>query len=119
MNNEGSDKAGYILDTIGDIITKFKKRLDKDNNHHYKELAGKINGLLQLVSSFDVTYPYQFKLDYTQLNPALATLNNIITRGLPTKAPVIMDEVFVKLGLTPNTSKEGTIQFQDFDDVFI
>src|SRR5215211_1316974 len=83
-------KAGYILDTVAKVITDFKATLDKRQPTDQNQLD-EINGLLQSVSSFDVEFPYKHNPDFKKLNPVLATLNNIVTRGLPTRAPVVLE----------------------------
>ena len=98
-------KAGYIVDSIAKIITDLAP----------KEKLDEINGLLQYVSSFDVEFFHTHSADFKILNPVLATLNNIITRGLPTKAPVIIEETFVSINLVePN--KEGELDFPSVQD---
>lgn len=86
-------KAGYIIDAIAKVLTDFKASLNKHTPADHKKLD-QINGLLQHASSFDVEFPYDYNLDFTKLNPVLATLNNIITRGLLTRAPVILEIIF-------------------------
>jgi ATP-dependent DNA helicase RecQ len=98
-------KAAYMLDSILDILDKKKSNLDKEKPKEQIEID-KINGLLQSVSSFDVQFPYTHQLNIKELNPILAILNNIITRGLPTFAPVFLEETFNGVKLTkPNTEE--------------
>ncbi len=112
-------KAGYIADSIAKIITDYKAKPDKNKTDE------QISGLLQYVSSFEVEFSrsYEHKLDFHNLNPVLATINNIITRGLPTRMPVIIEESFSEIGLTkpnesefelkfPNTNAEKKINFE-------
>lgn len=97
-------KAGYIIDSVSAKIAEHKNSLDANNQEGIKHL-NQIDGLLKHVSSFDVDFPYNHNLDFKNLNPVLATLNNIITRGLPTKAPLILEKLFLDLELIcPNTS---------------
>jgi ATP-dependent DNA helicase RecQ len=98
-------KAGYIVDSIAKIITDFKQNLDAGKPAEQSKID-QINGLLRYVSAFDVEFPYKHEPDYKNLNSVLATLNNIITRGLPTRAPVLIEELFSTIGLIePNTDK--------------
>ncbi len=90
-------KAGYIVDTIAKVISNFKAQLNSDQPADKTKLD-QINGLLQYVSSFDVEFPYTHTPNFKELNPVLATLNNIITRGLPTRAPVFLEELFSDIG---------------------
>src|SRR5690606_38824447 len=103
-------KAAYILDSIGKIISDFRDGLDKnDKDDHTK--ADQLNGLLRHVSSFDVHFPHKHKLNFESLNPVLATLNNIITRGLPTRAPVCLEELFCTIGLVNNNIDDFELNY--------
>ena len=103
-------KAGYIVDSVAKVITDFKSNLDKKKPEDQAQL-NQINGLLKYVSSFDVEFPYKHSPDFRNLNPVLATINNIITRGLPTRAPIILEDLFCKLGLTEPNKEEYEINF--------
>lgn len=103
-------KAAYTLDSITSILDKKKASLDKEKSKEQAEID-KINGLLQSVSSFDVQFPYTHKLNLKKLNPILAILNNIITRGLPTFAPVFLEEVFNDLKLTKLNEEDYKFHF--------
>lgn len=98
-------KAGYIVDSIASVVTKERLQLDKKMPIE-KEKLDQLNGILQHVSSFEVEFPYAHNLDFNKLNPVLSTLNNIITRGLPTRAPLILEKLFSDTKLTnPNTDE--------------
>lgn len=103
-------KAGYIVDTIAKVVTDFKATLDNHKLDDQKQLD-QINGLLQYVSSFDVEFPDGYNPDFTELKPVLATLNNIITRGLPTRAPILLENLFTEIGLTVQSKEEYEINF--------
>lgn len=103
-------KAGYIVDTIAKVVTDFKATLDNHKPDDQKQLD-QINGLLQYVSSFDVEFPDGYNPDYTELKPVLATLNNIITRGLPTRAPILLEKLFSKINLTQPNKDEFEFNF--------
>jgi ATP-dependent DNA helicase RecQ len=49
--------------------------------------------------------------DFTELNPVLATLNNIITRGLPTRAPILLENLFSEIKLTVQSKEEYEFNF--------
>jgi len=85
-------KAGYIVDSIAKVITDFKANLDK-NKPNDRTQIDQLNGLLQYVCSFDVDFPYEHNPNFKELNPVLAVINNIITRGLPTRAPVSLQRL--------------------------
>lgn len=103
-------KAGYIVDSIAKVVTDFKAKLDRHKPTDQKQLD-QINGLLQYASSFDVKFYYKYAPDFKKLNPVLATLNNIITRGLPTRAPLLLENLFAEIGLTEQSKEEFEINF--------
>jgi superfamily II DNA helicase RecQ len=52
---------------------------------------------LDSLSHFETTAPFDIGASvYDDVNPILAVLNNIITRGLPTKASLFIEEVFAE-----------------------
>lgn len=97
-------KAGYIVDSISNLITDNFKSFNYFNENENVDI-NKVKGLLQNLSAFDVQFPYTHTIDYNNINPVLATINNIITRGLPTKAPLIIEDKFVEINLI-NENKE-------------
>jgi RecQ family ATP-dependent DNA helicase len=103
-------KAGYIVDAIAKVITDSKAKLDKHKPADQTNLD-QINGLLQYVSSFDVEFSHEHKPDFKKLNPVLATINNVITRGLPTRAPLFLEELFSNIGLTEPNKDEFEFNF--------
>lgn len=103
-------KAAYIVDAIAKVVTDFKATLDKHKPADQTQLD-QINGLLQQASSFDVEFSHKHNPDFKKLNPVLATLNNIITRGLPTRAPILLENLFSEIGLTEQSKEEYEINF--------
>jgi ATP-dependent DNA helicase RecQ len=103
-------KAGYIADSIAKVITDFKAKLDKNVIEEQNKLL-QINGLLQSVSSFEVEFPFEHNPNFRNLNPVLATINNIITRGLPTRLPVSIEKLFSEIGLTEPNKEEFEFNF--------
>lgn len=76
--------AGYILDCVSQTIKKLE-------HPEYAE------DLLRSLSSFDVTCSSgSIKLP-EELDPKLSVLNNILTRGLPTLAPIQIEERFAEV----------------------
>lgn len=116
-------KAGYIVDSIAKIISDYRINLDKYNLADQRKID-QINGLLQYVSSFDVDFPHKHSPDFKKLNPVLAILNNIITRGLPTRAPIILEKLFSEINLTKQAQEEFEIDFPNtiipiaYDSIF-
>jgi RecQ family ATP-dependent DNA helicase len=103
-------KAGYIVDTIAKVVTDFRATLNK-NIPNEKTQLDQIKGLLQHVSSFDVEFPHEHKPDFKKLNPVLASLNNIITRGLPTRAPILLENLFSEINITEPNKDEFEFNF--------
>lgn len=98
-------QAGYICDAIGKLIYDFKASLDKQSPTDQKKLD-QINGLLQNVSTFDIEFPHKHDPNYSNSNPVLSVINNIITRGLPTRSPIILEELFCAVDLIlPNIAE--------------
>ncbi len=105
-------QAGYILDGVSQIINKqfeyksFFKHSLKDNE------VNKLRGLFENISSFNLTFPTNKEIDYLCINPCLAVQNNILTRGLPTRAPIVVEEALEKAGLVlRNFDKEYEEKF--------
>ena len=107
-------KAGYISDSIERIIREYKVSLDWHIPSHQNEL-NQIKGILQYVSSFDVNFPDKHNPDYKNIHPVLATINNIISRGLPTRAPILIEELFKEIGLTNKIKSDFEIDYEILD----
>lgn len=111
-------KAGYICDAIAKVVNDF--RMNKENE---KEIH-KINGLLDYVSAFDVCFPNDVNIDFNGINSILAVANNICTRGLPTRVPLLVEETFVQCELIKPNAKEFEFDFfetesnVDFQTIF-
>jgi superfamily II DNA helicase RecQ len=66
------------------------------------------NNFFDDFSLFECAAPFDIGASiYEDVHPILAVLNNIITRGLPTKASIFIEEVF--LSKMPNVRKEVTL----------
>ena len=69
---------------------------------------------LSLLSDFEVSAPFDIGASvYEDVNPILAVLNNIITRGLPTKASPFIETKFASFGNTPQQNDFGSIIFEN------
>jgi ATP-dependent DNA helicase RecQ len=116
-------KCGYISDSIDRIIKEHKASLDWHYPSHQNQL-NQIKGLLQYVSSFDVTFPYKHIPDYKNIHPVLAIINNIISRGLPTRAPIFLEELFREIGLAKKIKSDFEIDYEiniedlTFEEIF-
>lgn len=76
--------AAYQLDAV----CKALKSVDKN----------KLDGLHKNISDFEVQTPFDIGASiYEDVHPILAVLNNIITRGLPTKASPFLESAFADL----------------------
>ena len=79
--------AAYQLDCV-------KKSL-----HSQPQLQKESDALCKHLSSFELYTPFDIGASvYEDVHPVLAVLNNIVTRGLPTKASPFIEESFSKLG---------------------
>lgn len=68
---------------------------------------------LQSLKVFDTSTPFDIGASvYDDIHPILAVLNNIITRGLPTKASPFIEEVFRKIfNYSERFEKYGTFSY--------
>lgn len=108
MLNRYQFHAGYILDHVKEAI----EHLDKPN---------KTKGLLRYLSCFDVET--NVSLDLENREPLLAVLHNIVSKGIPTRPSVYLEERFLasfEKGIrdTSEFSKQlGNIKYvSDFSD---
>ena len=68
-----------------------------------------------LWSSFEVAAPFELGgCVYDDVHPVLAVLNNIVTRGLPTKCSPFLEEAFADYGESPLPDRLGTISFDGY-----
>ncbi|WP_346745059.1 DEAD/DEAH box helicase [uncultured Turicimonas sp.] len=81
--------AGFVLDCIG------------------------ITGIEKEACSFDVIAPFDYaSMYYEERAPFISVLNNLVARGLPTKASPFIEEVFLKeFGVTKKKETVGTIVY--------
>ena len=89
--------AGYQLDCV-------KNHLKKGQNDFAEFLS------FEVLSPFDIG-----ACIYDDVNPFYAVLNNIITRGLPTKASPFIERAFEKFGNNQTSDDSGTIIFENTD----
>jgi superfamily II DNA helicase RecQ len=69
---------------------------------------------LSLLSDFEVSAPFDIGASvYEDVNPILAVLNNIITRGLPTKASPFIENKFQSFGNQLQHNDFGSIIFEN------
>lgn len=69
-------------------------RLDSINDVHVKSNNNLIN-IIQSLNAFETSTPFDIGASvYDDVHPILAVLNNLITRGLPTKASPFIEKVF-------------------------
>lgn len=82
--------AGYILDAV-------KKGLNQLFTEEKKKEVDKLKGLYSHLSSFEVYSSTDLRtIDRTNITPEIAVLHNLIVRGLPTTASIIIEEAFVR-----------------------
>jgi ATP-dependent DNA helicase RecQ len=117
-------KAGYISDVVSCIIDNHRSSIDPYFENGMDEL-GKINGLIKSASSFDVDFGnVDYNPDFKNIHPVLAVLNNLITRGLPTRAPIFIEKCFERLGIVGKIDNKTEIKYSEnktgisFSDIF-
>lgn len=86
--------AGYQLDAVKKITNQQKNFAD--------------------FSDFEVSAPFDIGANvYEDINPILAVLNNMITRGLPTKASPFIEKKFEPFGNVRHHNDFGSIIFEN------
>lgn len=86
-------EASYKLDAVWN-----KDQTPSENSH----------------SSFDVLAPFDIGASvYTDVDPVMAVLNNIVTRGIATKCSPFIERAFSEIiGATEETEKYGSISYK-------
>ena len=80
--------ASYQLDAVRNLT----QSADEDTQK-------KIQGLYRQLSAFEVAAPFDIGASiYDDVDPILAVLNNIVTRGLPTRTSPTIEDAFESLG---------------------
>lgn len=97
--------GAYRLDAIGDLDKK-----DKESEAYWKRM-----------SSFEVLAPFDIGASiYEDIDPILAVLSNIITRGLPTKcSPFIENEINRVIPFSNELVKYGTVSYPCVDGTIL
>ncbi|WP_316738367.1 DEAD/DEAH box helicase [Pedobacter aquatilis] len=104
-------QAGFILDGISEIIDERFKEESFFNDTSSDPKINRIKGLLKSISCFNIDVARDFDINYSDIHPVLATINNILTRGLPTRAPLMLEELFVELGLNISKGKKSEYRY--------
>ena len=92
--------AAYQLDAV-------RKVLHDENN------IDKLHGLYQNLSEFEIQTPFDIGASiYEDVHPIYAVLNNIITRGLPTKASPYIEDAFASFGNYKVEDDLGAINYR-------
>ena len=91
--------ASYQLDAVR---ASLEKNVDKE----------KLEGLHKTLSDFEIQTPFDIGASiYDDVHPIFAVLNNIIVRGLPTKASPIIEEAFSSFGNIKVEDDLGSINY--------
>lgn len=103
--------AAYQLDSVRNTLHR-----DIDNT--------KIDSLYKNLSDFELQTPFDIGASvYEDVHPIFAVLNNIITRGLPTKASPLIEKHFEQLGNKKIIDDLGSISYNidglKYDDLFM
>lgn len=105
--------AGYQLDSV-------REALKTDD----EKFNAKVQGLYRCLSSFEVAAPFDLGAGvYDDVNPVLAVLNNIVTRGLPTKSSPFIESAFELMGNTKQDDNLGALNYKadclDANELFL
>lgn len=105
--------ASYQLDSV--------RKLAQNADEEGKKT---IDGLYRLLSGFEVSAPFDIGASiYDDVDPILAVLNNIVTRGLPTRTSPSIEKAFCHFGNSIIDDHLGGINYQlnglDIDDLII
>ena len=105
--------ASYQLDAIRNLIQK----ADEDTQK-------KIAALYQRLSGFEVAAPFDIGASiYDDVDPILAVLNNMVTRGLPTRTSPSIEDAFSPLGNQKLSDSLGSLNYNakglKLDDVLL
>lgn len=84
-------QAGYLLEGVKKDLSKFTKN--------------KVDGLLKSLSVFDVETDLYLEHKDSDIYPYLCVLNNIFTRGLPTKPSIFLEDFFTENYSTQSIDK--------------
>ena len=90
--------AGYILDAVAE-------------EYQGSELSEETEALYHSLSAFDVKSNIQLGIN-DDCDPKFSVLANIISRGLPTKAPVYLEKTFSKaFGVSKLPTESGVLNY--------
>ena len=93
--------ASYQLDAIRNLI----QSADEDTQK-------KMLGLYRQLSAFEVAAPFDIGASiYDDVDPILAVLNNMVTRGLPTRTSPTVEDAFKSLGNKKLDDNLGALNF--------
>lgn len=102
--------ASFQLDAVG---TALNDNIDK----------WKLKAVQRMLSDFEIQAPFDIGASvYEDVLPILAVLNNIVVRGLPTKASPFLEVAFSKFGNKRAKDNLGSIQYcidnLNYEDLF-
>ena len=93
--------AAYQLDSVKSAL----KELSSEDQDRVAKLYKNLSG-------FEVSAPFDIGASvYEDVHPILAVLNNIVTRGLPTKTSPFIEEAFKTLGNSKLEDPLGSIKY--------
>ncbi len=92
--------AVYQLDAVRNLLQS-----DDENK-------AKVEGLYKQLSGFEVAAPFDIGAGiYDDVDPILAVLNNLVTRGLPTRTSPLIEEAFAQFGNRKKKDTLGRVNF--------
>ena len=95
--------SAYQLDCIKSFYKKQDEKTQNEIADYYRQY-----------SDFELSAPFDIGASvYDDVNPVLAVLNNIVTRGLPTKASPFVEKSFETFGNRQEKNDFGAIVFEN------
>lgn len=93
--------ASYQLDAIKNLIQSADENTQK-----------KIHGLYRQLSAFEAAAPFDIGASiYDDVDPILAVLNNMVTRGLPTRTSPVIEDAFKHFGNKQLEDNLGSLNY--------
>ncbi len=100
--------ASYQLDAVRNLFKVEDEGIRKKVDGLYRRLSG----FEVETSSDDAKHPFDIDAHVSDADPILAVLNNMIVRGLPTRASPMLEEAFCSLGNRKSDDNLGAVNYE-------
>jgi hypothetical protein len=107
-------KAGYIIDPLASMVEGLQKEFFIKGDKTKEKRHIEIRDLYEHLTSFNIDTPFETAIQKDK-NSVFCVISNIISRGLPTKAPLIVEEAFANAKITEQDEaslEKGEISFK-------